>query len=95
MLRRSVVGINRHLHAALGSQRSLALPEHPLHHFQAREAGWLFVRDPHDLSKNEQSTLQAIREASPTAETLYQLVQEFLSLLRQRKGERLDSWLEK
>jgi excisionase family DNA binding protein len=36
-----------------------------------------------------------ILQASPTADTLYQLVQEFLSLLRQRKGERLDAWLEK
>lgn len=53
------------------------------------------MRDPHDLDETEQSTLQAIREASPTAETLYQLVQEFFSLLRQRKGERLDAWLEK
>ncbi|MBO0796410.1 MAG: ISL3 family transposase, partial [Ktedonobacteraceae bacterium] len=74
--------------------RSLVLPEHPLQHFQAREAVWLFVRDPHDLDETEQSTLQAIREASPTAETLYQLVQEFMLLLRQRKGERLDAWLE-
>lgn len=39
--------------------------------------------------------MQAIVQASPTAHTLYQLAQEFLSLLRQRKGELLDAWLEK
>jgi transposase len=72
-----------------------SLPEHPLQHFQAREAVWLFVRDPHDVDETEQSTLQAILQASPTADTLYQLVQEFMSLLRQRKGEQLDAWLEK
>jgi transposase len=76
-------------------ERGKAIPEHPLQDFQAREVVWLFVRDPHDLDEPEQSTLQAIVQASPTAHTLYQLAQEFLSLLRQRKGELLDAWLEK
>lgn len=53
------------------------------------------MRDPHDLDETEQSTLQALLQASPTAHILYQLVREFLSLLRQRKGELLDAWLEK
>lgn len=74
---------------------SKAVPEHPLHHFKAREAVWLFMREPLDLDEKEQSILQALLQANPTAHTLYQLVQEFLTLLRQRKGEGLDDWLEK
>jgi len=74
---------------------SKAVPEHPLHNFKAREAVWLFMREPLDLDEKEQSILQALLQANPTAHTLYQLVQEFLTLLRQRKGEVLDDWLEK
>jgi transposase len=62
---------------------------------QAREAVRLFVRDPHELDEIEQSSLQALLQASPTAHTLYQLAQEFLSLVRQRKGELLEAWLQK
>jgi len=74
---------------------SKVIPEHPLHNFKAREAVWLFMRDPQDIDEKEQSILQALLRASPTASALYQLVQEFLTLLRQRKGELLDDWLEK
>lgn len=77
------------------AELSKTLPEHPLHKLKAQEAVWLFMRDPHDLDETEQSTLQALLQASPTAHILYQLVREFLSLLRQRKGELLDAWLEK
>jgi transposase len=34
-----------------------------------------------------------IRQASKTAETIYQLVQAFLQIVRQRRGELLDSWM--
>ena len=53
------------------------------------------MRDPHDLDEKEQSILQSLLQVNLTAYTLYQLVQEFLVLLRQREGGRLDSWLEK
>lgn len=72
---------------------SKALPDHPLQNFQAREAVWLFVRDPCDLEKKEQEELTAICQASPTAETLYRLAQEFMQMIRHLKGERLDEWL--
>lgn len=72
---------------------SKALPDHPLQNFQAREAVWLFVRDPCDLEKKEQEELTAICQASPTAETLYGLAQEFMQMIRHLKGERLDEWL--
>ncbi len=37
--------------------------------------------------------LIAIRQASETAETLYQLVQQFLQMVRKLEGERLEAWL--
>jgi transposase len=62
--------------------------------FSANAAAWLFIRQQTDLTEEEQKTLQAIREASETAETAYGLVQAFLTMVRKREGERLDAWLE-
>ncbi len=53
-----------------------------------------FVRDLSDLEKAEQEELNAIRQASSTANTVYEFVQDFMSMLRRREGERLDTWLE-
>jgi len=65
----------------------------PLQDFSAKDAVWLFVRDPVDLDEKEQITLIAICQASETARTTYQLVQEFRHLLHHREGEKLDDWL--
>jgi len=51
------------------------------------------VRDPIGLDDNEREALTKISQASPTAQTLYQLVQAFRHLLHQREGEKLDGWL--
>lgn len=75
-------------------QKSTA-PHVPLQDFSAKEAVWLFVRDPEKLDKEEQATLTAICQASETASTTYQLVQDFRNMLHQRTGEKLDEWLEK
>lgn len=70
-------------------------PQAPLQDFSAKEAVWLFVRDSEKLDEKEQTTLAAICQASETAKTMYQLVQEFRHLLHHREGEKLDNWLEK
>ena len=54
---------------------------------------WLFVRAPSDLEETEEQDLALMCQASPTANMVYELVQEFMTMLRHRKGERLDDWL--
>ena len=76
------------------AEHTQTLPETPLQQFAAHQAVWLFVRDPSDLKKTEQEELTAIRQASPTANTIYELVQDFMLMIRHREGERLDTWLE-
>lgn len=75
------------------AERSQAVAKSPTQHFCAQEGVWLFVRDPGDLEEKEQEELTTIRQASPTAETLYGLAQEFMYMIRHLKGERLDEWL--
>ncbi len=50
-------------------------------------------RDPDELDDTQREELAAIRQASATAESTYQLVQDFMQMVRHRKGERLDGWL--
>lgn len=65
----------------------------PVQDFSAKNAVWLFVRDPASLDEKEQTTLTAICQASETARTTYQLIQEFRHLLHHREGGKLDDWL--
>ena len=65
----------------------------PLQRFSAKDAVWLFMRQPNALDEQAQNELSRIRAASPLAETTYQLVQDFLQIVHGREGRRLDRWL--
>ncbi len=45
-------------------------PPSPAEQFKARDAVWLFIRQPTDLTEEEQATLTLIRQASSTAEVV-------------------------
>jgi len=64
-----------------------------LDHFSAKKAVWLFVRPFEKLKEKEQEELLTMCQASATAETISQLVQEFFHLVHSRQGAQLDSWL--
>jgi transposase len=66
---------------------------HRLPHYSSTAAISLFMRHPDKLEEIEQEHLTAFRRAAPSLETSYQLVQDFLEMMRQREGERLDAWL--
>ncbi|EFH79815.1 ISL3 family transposase [Ktedonobacter racemifer] len=83
------------LRAQLPLAQTVEAPQTPVQDFSATEAVWLFVRNPSDLDQTEQVTLAAVCQASETARTIYQLVQEFRQILHHREGEKLDDWLEK
>ncbi len=71
--------------ASAGAQR--------LPHYSSTAAVSLFMRHPDKLEKIDQENLTAFRRAAPSLETTFQLVQDFLGMMRQREGERLDAWL--
>ncbi len=75
------------------AERAQALPEAPVQDFCAKDAVWLFVRAHSDLEETEKQDLALMCQASPTANMVYELVQEFMTMLRHRQGERLDDWL--
>ena len=70
-----------------------SIQSNPLLTLSASQATWLFFRKEEDLKAEEQETLQQLRQASPHLETTYQLVKEFLHMVRERTEEQLDAWL--
>lgn len=77
------------------AEQAQTVPETSLQAFSAHKAVWLFVRDLADLDKAEREELAAIRQASPIADTVYELVQDFMHMIRHRDGEQLESRLER
>jgi transposase len=85
--------LRAHLEPLRGKGKADVPAASSLDRFSAKEATWLFIRPIKDLDEKEQQELAAIRQASQTAETIYQVVQGFLQIVRTRRGEHLDSWM--
>ncbi len=64
-----------------------------LPHFTSTAAVSLFMRRPDTLDEIQREHLAAFRRADPSLNTTYRLAQDFLVMMRQREGERLDAWL--
>jgi len=77
------------------SKLASSIQPHALLTLSASQATWLFFRKLEDLKPEEQEHLRQLRQASLDLEVTYQLVEEFLHMVRERTGERLDSWLNK
>jgi len=89
----SATALRKHL-KALSGKKNVDLPEACLlDHFSAKKAVWLFMRSFSDLKEKEREELVAIRQASAVADTMYQLVQEFLRIVHKLQGGQLDAWI--
>jgi hypothetical protein len=74
-----------------GSQETRLSPAPP----PVRQVTFLFLRRPEDLTEEEQGTILRLRQSCPELDLVYDLVQEFATMLRTRTGEKLDAWLAK
>src|SRR5437764_14794462 len=61
--------------------------------FSSKTATWLFIRDPKQLTKQKQAELELICQRSETARKTYALTQQFMSMLRLRRGQEFETWL--
>lgn len=59
----------------------------------SRQATWLFLHQPEELTAKEQETVLMLRQLHPEMDVAYELVQQFAQMLRTRTGEKLDDWL--
>jgi len=83
----------RHGFVSVPRQMASEGEPNPLLTLSAQQATWLFFRRPEDLKEKELQRLQLLRQASPHLETVYQLVEKFLHMVRQCTGEQLTAWL--
>ena len=87
--------VQRFVQALTDEPKAITLPEASVaERFSANNATWLFIRDPKDLTTEEQAELELICQRSATAQVSYQLTQQFLSMLRLRQCQKFDTWLE-
>ena len=63
--------------------------------YSSNTAVWLFVHDPKKLDEIEREDLAAFCQASAPLKKAYDLLQDFLSMVHKREGQRLDAWLAK
>ena len=68
-------------------------PETSAERFSANTATWLFIRDPKQLTTEKQAELELICQRSETARQTYVLTQQFMSMLRLRRGQDFETWL--
>ncbi len=61
--------------------------------FSSKTATWLFIRDPKQLTSEKQAELELICQRSETARQTYALTQQFMSMLRLRRGQEFETWL--
>jgi transposase len=59
-----------------------------------RGLAWLFLKRPKSLTTSDQEQMLRAREAHPDLRRGVQLAQDFVTIVRERRHEALDSWLE-
>jgi len=68
-------------------------PETSAERFSSNTATWLFIRDPEQLTAEKQAELELICQRSETARQTYELTQQFMTMLRLRRGQEFEMWL--
>lgn len=61
--------------------------------FSSNTATWLFIRDPKQLTAEKQAELDLICQRSEIARQTYALTQQFMTMLRLRRGQDFEAWL--
>jgi transposase len=58
-----------------------------------RTLAWLLLRRPSDLDEEEHAVLQQLGLRDPELTTTRHLVQEFMRMVRERRGRKLEAWV--
>ncbi len=54
---------------------------------------WLLTLDPEDLSNKQTIQLDELCATCPEVATVYPLAQQFVTMIRERQADQLDTWL--
>jgi transposase len=73
--------------------RASSLPSSMERPLSPRQAVWLFVLPPEELSTEQTTYRAALCQAHPALATAYELAQRFVTMIQQRQVDQLDPWL--
>ena len=86
--------VQRFVQALRDDPEKIILPEASgADRFSSNTATWLFIRDPKQLTTKKQAELELICQRSEMARKTYDLTQQFMSMLRLRRGQEFETWL--
>ena len=75
----------------MGGTRKKLKPQPML---SAREAAWIMLKMPEDLTEKQQNHLGHLRSFDQEIEAAYQFSQEFKRMVKEREGYKLEKWLQ-
>ena len=75
------------------SAKAIPFVTGPLDRLSPQRTTRIFLQTFRDLSETEQQDLTQIRHVNPHLATAYQLVQDFMEMVREQRGHLLDRWL--
>lgn len=70
------------------------LPEATKRAPSARRVAWLLLREPGDLDERARAYLERLAALEPAVTIGWRLAQNFLGMVRQRRGDQLTDWLQ-
>jgi transposase len=62
-------------------------------HLSTRQASWLFITPKEHLTAKQRELLKRTCQDNSELQELYELGQDFVLMVKQRRPKRLDSWL--
>jgi transposase len=87
--------VYRHLETLKQAEVRDSLNPARIQKYSSNTSVWLFVHDLKKLDEIEREDLAAFCQASASLKKAYDLLQDFLSMVHKREGQRLDAWLAK
>jgi transposase len=87
--------VQRFVQALVDEPRAIMLPEaSAAERFSANNATWLFIHDPKYLTPEKQAELELICQRSQTARKTYEVTQQFMTMVRLRRGQEFEAWVQ-
>ena len=84
----------RFLHSSTGEGKTPRTRTQRAEAISPRELRWLLTHKREKLDQEEQARLDRLLTVSTEVQTLHTLVQSFLEMVRERKGQHLRAWME-
>ena len=87
--------VQRFVQALVDEPKAITLPPATAaERFSANKATWLFIRDPKHLTPEDQAELELICQRSEIARKTFALTQQFMTMLRLRRGQEFEGWVQ-